>query len=55
MKNIWEKFLLLSLLLMLLLAPFAGLAPLMLLLLGLAVYWFFSSIVHSLVADKDES
>ncbi|MGC1395136.1 MAG: hypothetical protein WA828_12725 [Coleofasciculaceae cyanobacterium] len=47
MNNPIIKLLLIGLLMMLLLAPFAGLAPLMLLLLGLGVCWFIWSLVEA--------
>lgn len=49
MDNIWYRVILLGLLLMLVLAPFAGFAPLLLVLLLAGVYWFFSSIVRILI------
>jgi hypothetical protein len=45
MNNPLIKLLLIGLLMLMLLAPFAGLAPLMLLLLGLGVCWFIWSLV----------
>lgn len=47
MKNPLIKLLLIGLLMMLLVAPFAGLAPIMLLLLGLGVCWFIWSLVEA--------
>lgn len=47
MNNPIIKLLLIGLLMMLLLAPFAGLAPLMLLLLGLGACWFIWSLVEA--------
>lgn len=49
MDNIWYKVILFGLLLMLVLAPFAGFAPLLLVLLLAGVYWFFGSIVKVLI------
>ena len=49
MNNIWYRVILFGLLLMLILAPFAGFAPLLLVLLLAGVYWFFSSIVRVLI------
>jgi hypothetical protein len=47
MNNPLIKLLLIGLLMMLLVAPLAGLAPLMLLLLGLGVCWFIWSLVEA--------
>jgi hypothetical protein len=56
MNNIWSKIILLGLLLMLVLAPFAGFAPLLLIILIAGLYWFFSSIAQTLIFGKsDES
>lgn len=49
MNNIWYKVILFGLLLSFVFAPFAGFAPLMLVLLIAGAYWFFSSIVQVLV------
>lgn len=49
MNNIWYRVILFGLLLMLILAPFAGFAPLLLVLLLAGVYWFFGSIVRVLI------
>ena len=49
MNNIWYRVILFGLLLMLILAPFAGFAPLLLVLLIAGVYWFFSSIAQTLI------
>lgn len=49
MDSIWYRVILFGLLLMLILAPFAGFAPLLLVLLLAGVYWFFSSIVRILI------
>ncbi|MGH7998075.1 MAG: hypothetical protein ACREPR_01205 [Brasilonema sp.] len=46
MNNIWAKLLLIILLFTAILAPFAGLAPLMVLLLGLSFLWILRSIVE---------
>lgn len=55
MNNIWYKTILFGLLLMLVLAPFAGFAPLLLVLLIVAAYWFFSSILQVLITGKSET
>lgn len=47
MNNSRVKLVLIALLLMLVTAPFAGLAPLMLVILGFGVYWAFSSLVQA--------
>ena len=49
MNNIWYKVILFGLLLTFVLAPFAGFAPLMLVLLIAGADWFFGSIVQILV------
>ena len=55
MNNILYKAILFGLLLMLVLAPFAGFAPLLLVLLIAGVAWFFSSIVQVLITGKSET
>lgn len=47
MNNSLVKLILVGLLLLLMTAPFAGLAPLMLLLLGLGVFWVLGSLVQA--------
>lgn len=47
MNNPLIQILLISLLLITIVAPFAGLAPLMLLLLGLGAWWFIWSLVEA--------
>ncbi len=54
MNNFWYKTILFGLLLMLILAPFAGLAPLLLVLLIAGVVWFFSSILKVLILGESE-
>lgn len=49
MNSIWYKALLLGLLLMFIFAPYAGFAPLLLVVLIASVYWFLTSIVQTLV------
>ncbi|ELS04254.1 hypothetical protein Xen7305DRAFT_00039820 [Xenococcus sp. PCC 7305] len=46
MNTIWYRLILLSLLLILVLAPFAGFAPLLLIMLIAGIYWFISSIIQ---------
>ena len=55
MDNIWSRVVLFGLLLMLILAPFAGFAPLLLILLLAGVYWFFSSIVRVLIFGESSN
>lgn len=55
MDNIWYRVILFGLLLMLILAPFAGFAPLLLVLLLAGAYWFFSSIVRVLIFGESSS
>ena len=52
MNNIWYKAILLGLLLMLILAPFAGFAPLLIVILVAGIAWFFSSIIQVLFFGK---
>lgn len=54
MNNIWYRIILFSLLLMFVLAPFAGFAPLLLVLLIAGAYWFFSSILQILVFGEGD-
>lgn len=54
MNDFWYKTLLFGLLLMLVLAPFAGFAPLLLVLLVAGVYWFLSSIFQILIFGKSK-
>lgn len=54
MNNIWYKTILFGLLLMLILAPFGGFAPLLLVLLFAGVVWFFSSILKVLMFGESE-
>ena len=55
MDNIWYKVILFGLLLTFVLAPFAGFAPLMLILLIAGAYWFFGSIVRVLVFGESKT
>ncbi|MGB7442473.1 MAG: hypothetical protein WA919_15525 [Coleofasciculaceae cyanobacterium] len=56
MNSPWVKLVLIGLLLMMVTAPFAGLAPLMLILLVLGVFWALGSIAEILFTapKKDE-
>lgn len=54
MDNIWYKVVLLGLLLMFVLAPFAGFAPLLIVLLIASVYWFFAPIIQTLIFGKEK-
>jgi Na+-transporting methylmalonyl-CoA/oxaloacetate decarboxylase gamma subunit len=51
MKNSFEKIIVFGLLLMLLFAPFAGFAPLMLILLAFGVYWMIGSLIQAFFSD----
>ena len=54
MNNPLVRLVVIGMLLMMLVAPFSGLAPLMLLLLGLGIFWAFSSLVEAfLTADVE--
>lgn len=52
MNNIWYRLILLGLLLMFVLAPFAGFAPLLLIILIAGVYWAVVPIVKILIYGK---
>jgi hypothetical protein len=54
MNNLLVKLVLFSLLLMLVLAPFGGLAPLMLVLLGFGICWFIGSLVQAFFTAEAE-
>ena len=54
-NNIWYRTILFGLLLMLVLAPFAGFAPLLLVLLIAGAYWFFSSILQVLIFGNSDT
>lgn len=51
MNNPLGKIVLFSLLLMLLFAPFAGFAPLMLILLAFGIYWIVGSLIQAFLSD----
>ena len=55
MNSLWYKIALLGFLLMFLFAPYAGFAPLLLVLFIASIYWFLTSIVKVLVfGDRSE-
>ena len=49
MNSVWYKAILLGLLLMFIFAPYAGFAPLLLVVLIASIYWFLTSIVRVLI------
>lgn len=51
MNNRLGKTVIFGLLLMLLFAPFAGFAPLMLILLGFGIYWMIGSLIQAFFSD----
>lgn len=51
MKNSLVRIALFGLLLMLLFAPFAGFAPLMLMVLAFGVYWIVGSLIQAFLSD----
>ena len=55
MNSVWYKSLLLGLLLMFIFAPYAGFAPLLLVVLIASVYWFLTSIVKTLVFGEQDT
>ena len=56
MNNPLVKLVLVGLLLMMVVAPFAGLAPLMLILVGLGICWALASLVQAFfTADVEEN
>ncbi|MDY6902901.1 MAG: hypothetical protein SWZ49_33240 [Cyanobacteriota bacterium] len=55
MNNIWYKAFLFSLLLMLIFAPFAGFAPLLLIILMAGTYWFIAPIVSVLIFGESQN
>ncbi len=57
-NNLLIKIVLFSLLMMLIIAPFAGIAPLMLILLGFGLFWIIGSLVQAFFtadAEGEES
>jgi hypothetical protein len=55
MNNPLVKFVLIALLLMMVTAPFAGLAPLMLIVFGFGVFWAIGSLVQAFfTADVEQ-
>jgi hypothetical protein len=55
MNNIWSKIIVFSLLLILVLAPFAGFAPLLLIVLIAGTFWFLGSIFQILVFGQSNN
>ena len=55
MNSVWYKAILLGLLLMFIFAPYAGFAPLLLVVLITSVYWFLTSIVKVLVFGERDT
>lgn len=55
MNNIWYKVFLFGLLLMLVFAPFAGFAPLLLIILMAGTYWFIAPIVSVLIFAESQN
>ena len=55
MNDFWYKATIFGLLLMFVLAPFAGFAPLLLILLVAGTYWFFTPIVRAFFAQPKTS
>ncbi len=53
MNTVWYKTIILGLLLMFIFAPFAGFAPLLLVLTISSFYWFITSIVKVLVFGEE--
>ena len=53
-NNLLMRIVLFSLLLMLVIAPFAGVAPLMLVLLGFGFYWIIGSLVQAFFTAEVE-
>ena len=55
MNSVWYKALLLGLLLMFIFAPYAGFAPLLLVVLIASVYWFLTSIIRTLTFGEENA
>lgn len=55
MNDFWYKATIFGLLLMFILAPFAGFAPLLLILLIAGVYWFFAPVIQALLGKSEIS
>ena len=53
MNDFWYRIAIFGLLVMFVLAPFAGFAPLLLVLLIAGIYWFFAPIVQSFFRKPD--
>lgn len=60
MNEFWYKVTIFGLLLMFVLAPFAGFAPLLLIILMAGTYWFFAPVIQALfnksetISDRQE-
>ena len=52
MNNIWYRLILIALLLMFVLAPFAGFAPLLLIIVIAGIFWALADIVKILIYGK---
>ncbi|MEM8723155.1 MAG: hypothetical protein AAGE84_28360 [Cyanobacteria bacterium P01_G01_bin.39] len=55
MNNIWYRFTLFGFMLLLIFAPFAGFAPLLLIILITGIYWFLSPIAKIIIAGNTEA
>ena len=55
MNSVWYKAILLGLLLMFIFAPYAGFAPLLLVIFIATAYWFITSIVKVLVFGEQDA
>lgn len=55
MNNIWSKIIIFSLLLTLVLAPFAGFAPLLLIILITGAFWFLTSIFQIVILGESHN
>ena len=49
MNSIWSRIIIFGMLLTLVFAPFAGFAPLLLIILIAGIYWFFGSLLQILI------
>ncbi len=52
MNDFWDKVTIFCLLVMFVLAPFAGFAPLLLIVLFAGIYWFFAPVIQALFGKK---
>ena len=53
MNNLWYKLALLIMLITFVTAPFAGFAPLLLIILLAGLYWFFAPIIRTLLVGGE--